>query len=188
MNGQDRRKEILEILRSARGPVSGAALASRLHVSRQVIVQDIALIRAGNHNIYSTNRGYLLNEPDRISRVFKVIHKDSETEEELLMIVDLGGCVEDVFIYHKVYGVMRGELGLKTRLAVKDYMEMISSGKSSLLMNVTSGYHYHTVSAEDERTLDLIRDALKERGFLAGLQDYEPVDFSAQEKNHADRD
>ena len=104
------------------------------------------------------------------------------------MIVDLGGCVEDVFIYHKVYGVMRGELGLKTRLAVKDYMEMISSGKSSLLMNVTSGYHYHTVSAEDERTLDLIRDALKERGFLAGLQDYEPVDFSAQEKNHADRD
>ena len=53
MNGEDRRKQILDILGSAKGPVSGASLASRLHVSRQVIVQDIALIRAANHNIYS---------------------------------------------------------------------------------------------------------------------------------------
>ena len=103
--------------------------------------------------------------------------KEDEVEEELSLIVDLGGKVEDVFVYHKVYGVLRADMNIKSRKDIKKYMEEINAGKSTLLMNVTSGYHYHTVIAEDEQTLDMIQDELAEKGFLAKLQDYEPVDF-----------
>lgn len=177
MNGADRRDKILDILNSTKTPVSGVALAKKFSVSRQVIVQDIALLRANGTDIFSTNRGYLINEAKECARVFKVIHKEDEVEEELSLIVDLGGKVEDVFVYHKVYGVLRADMNIKSRKDVKKYMEEISAGKSTLLMNVTSGYHYHTVIAEDEQTLDMIQDELAAKGFLAKLQDYEPVDF-----------
>ena len=63
------------------------------------------------------------------------------------------------------------------RHTADSYMEEISTGKSSLLKNVTSGYHYHTIDAESEEILDAIQEELRQRGFLAKLQDYEPVDF-----------
>ena len=93
------------------------------------------------------------------------------------LFVDLGGKVEDVFVYHKVYGVIKATLNIKSRRDVKSYMEGISSGKSTNLLNLTSNYHYHTITTEDEETLDLIQEELNKKGFLAKLQDYEPVDF-----------
>ncbi len=165
------------MLQESKHPLSGTAIANALSVSRQIIVQDIALIRASGKNIMSTNRGYILEESARCSRVFKVCHTDEQTEEELNLFVDFGGIVEDVFVYHKTYNVLRAELGLKTRMDVKRYMESISSGKSSLLKNVTSGYHYHTVSADSVEILDEIQAELANKGFLAKLQDYEPVNF-----------
>lgn len=93
------------------------------------------------------------------------------------MIIDMGGKVVDVFVYHKVYGVLRADMNLKSRMDIERYMEEIKSGKSSLLKNVTSGYHYHTVRAESEEILNLIQEKLQQMGFLAKLQDYEPVDF-----------
>ena len=177
MNSEDRRNRIIKLLQESREPLSGTAIAHELNVSRQIIVQDIALIRASGKNIMSTNRGYILEESAKCSRVFKVCHTDEETEEELNLFVDFGGIVEDVFVYHKTYNVLRAELGLKTRMDVKRYMENISSGKSSLLKNVTSGYHYHTISADSVEILDEIQKELAERGFLAKLQDYEPVNF-----------
>ena len=92
-------------------------------------------------------------------------------------IVDMGGWVKDVFVYHKVYGVIKADLNLHSRRDIKDYMAEIGNGKSNLLMNVTSGYHYHTVIAPDEDTLDIIQEKLDKLGFLARLQEYEPVDF-----------
>ena len=182
MNGYERRKGILKILKDNAAPVSGSALARSFGVSRQVIVQDIALMRANGSMIYSTNRGYLLSGQSSVSRVFKVRHSVSETEEELMMIINLGGRVDDVFVYHKVYGVMRGELNLSSAYDVKKYLDDIAAGRSSLLMNITSGYHYHTVSARSEEVLDRIQDSLSRRGFLAQLQDYEPVDFWGEQK------
>ena len=82
-----------------------------------------------------------------------------------------------VFVYHKVYGVVRAELNIKSRIDIVNYLKEIRSGKSSLLKNVTSGYHYHTILAETETLLDLIQEKLQEKGYLAKLQDYEPVDF-----------
>ena len=177
MNGEDRREKIISILKSSNAPVAGLTLAKELGVSRQVIVQDIALLRANATAIFSTNRGYVLQEKNVCERVFKVQHTDEEVEEELSIIVDMGGFVKDVFVYHKVYGVLKVEMNIKSRMDIRKYMEDINSGKSSLLKNVTSGYHYHTISADSEEILDMIQEDLSKRGFLAKLQDYEPVNF-----------
>ena len=177
LSGQERRERILKILRNSSEPASGTELARVLDVSRQVIVQDMALIRASGVGIVATNKGYIVQESKNVSRVFKVIHTDDQVEEELNLFVDLGGRVEDVFVYHKVYGVIKADINIKSRRDVRKYMEDISSGKSTNLMNLTSNYHYHTVTAEDEQTLDLIQEELIQKGFWAKLQDYEPVDF-----------
>lgn len=177
MKGEERRKQLLNILSSSNNPISGGTLSKELNVSRQIIVQDISLLRANGATIFSTNKGYLLQEDRKYSRVFKVYHTDDQVEEELSTIVDAGGQIRDVFVYHKVYGVLKAEMGIKSRRDVRSYMEEISTGKSSLLKNVTSGYHYHTIDAESEEILDAIQEELQQKGFLAKLQDYEPVDF-----------
>lgn len=182
MDGADRRKEILRILEKSEKPVSGLALSKELKVSRQVIVQDMALIRANGYSIYSTNRGYLIEKKNEAVRVLKMIHSDEEAKKELETIVDMGGQVRDVFVYHKVYGVVKADMNIKSRMDIKEYMDDIASGKSTLLKNVTSGYHYHTIVAENEEILDLIQGKLQELGFLAKLQDYEPVDFWGEGK------
>ena len=177
MKGEERRTKLLDILSSSNSPISGGTLSKKLDVSRQIIVQDISLLRANGATIFSTNKGYLLQEEKKYSRVFKVYHSDDQVEEELSTIVDAGGQIRDVFVYHKVYGVLKADMGIKSRRDIRSYMEEISSGKSSLLKNVTSGYHYHTIDAESEEILDAIQAELQQKGFLAKLQDYEPVDF-----------
>lgn len=180
MSGEERRGKIIQALKNSDKAVSATTLAKEFDVSRQVIVQDVALLRANGKNIFSTNRGYLIQEDEETTRVFKVQHEDDEVEKELTTIVDLGGTVEDVFVYHKVYGVLRAEMNIKSRMDIRNYMEEICSGKSSLLKNVTSGYHYHTVRAERVEILDMIQEELQKKGLLAKLQDYEPVDFWGQ--------
>ena len=186
MSGQERREEILTILKNSAKPVSGLALAKRLDVSRQVIVQDVALLRANGEEIVSTNRGYVASAERRCSRVFKVIHTDDQVEEELDLYVDFGGRVEDVFVFHKVHGVIRVNMNIRSRVDVRQYMQDISTGKSTQLMKLTSNYHYHTISAEREEILDMIQEELQKRGFLAKLQDYEPVDFWKQKTEQDD--
>ena len=177
MNGEQRRAQIIEIIKNSANPLSGTALAKLVNVSRQVIVQDMALIRANGIDIISTNRGYVIGDSGKVSRVFKVRHNEEQVEEELNLFVDFGGIVKDVFVYHKVYNVLKADMNLKSRADVKKYLVELASGKSTLLMNVTSGYHYHTILADDEETLDLIQEELWTKGFLAKLQEYEPVEF-----------
>ena len=160
-------------------PVSGTALSERLGVSRQIIVQDMALLRSrGDLQILSTYQGYVLQMPEEpCRRVFKVRHSEERTEEELQEMVDLGGRVEDVFVYHSVYGVVRGQLQIGSRKDIAAFMQRLKQSSSAPLMQITDDYHYHTVSAADEHTLDQIQERLKERGFLAPLREYEPVNF-----------
>ena len=176
MNGADRREQILEILRNSKRPVSGSALAERLGVSRQVIVQDMALLRTGTDmEIISTYRGYILMEPEQpCRRVFKVRHSREDTEKELKIIVDLGGRVEDVFIYHSVYGVVRGQLQIASRRDIAAFLKRLAESISAPLMQITDDFHYHTVAADDSETLERIFEALEEKGFLAPLREYEP--------------
>lgn len=182
MNGEQRRQQIVAFLSECGRPVSGAQLARRFSVSRQIIVQDVALIRQGGEEVISTNRGYLLQKKNVKTRVFKMRHTDDEVEEELSLIVRCGGRALDVFVYHKVYGVVRAPLDIASGADIARYMEEIRTGKSSPLKNVTSGYHYHTVAADSEETLDRIQEELQQRGFLARLQEHEPVDFWNEEK------
>lgn len=183
MKASQRRDTIITELRSASEPVSGGEFAKKLGVSRQVIVQDISILRAQGYQILSTNRGYVLRKSETVERVFKVIHSEDEIWQEFAIIVDCGGRILDEFVFHKVYGVMRGELNIHSRLDIRKYMEQIESGKSRPLMSATSGYHYHTVSADSTEVLDMIQEELSEVGFLAPLQDYEPVDFWGQESS-----
>ena len=159
MNTSERRKEILKTLRSSDFPVAARELAAKFGVSRQVIVQDIALIRAAGYDIISTNRGYIINEPAAVSRVFKVKHTDAQVEEELTEIIDL-------MVNHRVYGHMEAEINITSRRKVTEFMDDIQNGKSSPLKNITSDYHYHKVEADSEETLDLIEDMLRNKGFL----------------------
>lgn len=182
MNGEERRERILSLLRSAKAPRSGSDLARELGVSRQVIVQDMALLRARTDlEILSTCRGYLLRtDTASCRRAFKVRHCAADTERELQEIVDLGGRVEDVFIYHKVYGVVRGALRIASRKDIAAFLKKLEEGRSEPLMRITDDFHYHTVAADSEETLDAIEARLKETGFLAPLREYEPEDVTGR--------
>lgn len=180
MKGSERRKKIIDILSNSTEPIKGTELSRMLGVTRQVIVQDMALLRAQEYELISTTKGYVLVNEKKVERVFKVIHTDDQVADELNLIVDYGGVVEDVFVYHKIYGTVQAKLSIHSRRDVDLFVENLSLGKSSLLKNVTSGYHYHTVSAPSEKILDLIQKELDEKGFLAKLTDYEPVDFWTQ--------
>ena len=179
MSGTERRQRIVELLMVADEPLSGTALAKELGVSRQIIVQDMALLRTREDlEILSTCQGYLLHRTEQpFSRVFKVRHSTERTEEELLEIVDLGGRVEDVFVYHRVYGVVKGQLSIRSRKDVRAFMDRLKESRSAPLMLITDEYHYHTVTADDAETLDQIQFRLGELGLLAPLREHEPVDF-----------
>lgn len=166
MTGFERREDILKQIQEKACPIPAKKFAADYEVSRQVIVQDIALIRAMGYDIISTNRGYILNGPKTVNRVFKVQHTDGQIEEELCLIVDLGGCVENVIINHRVYGRIEANLMIRSRRKVTDFLEDIRNGKSSPLKNITSNYHYHTVSADSEEILDMIEEELRIKGFL----------------------
>ena len=174
MTGSDRRQEILKNIKESDRPVSGSKLAKDYDVSRQVIVQDIALLRASGYDIISTNRGYVLEGQTCAERVFKVRHTDEQLETELCTIVDLGGQVKNVMVNHKVYGHIEAELGITSRRKVKEFTKIVGkdisqtklSGKSTPLKNITSDYHYHTVTADSEETLGMIEEELRKLGFL----------------------
>lgn len=158
-------------LESRTAPISASALAQQFGVSRQVVVQDVALLRAAGRDITSTNRGYLLKYPKTASRVFKLRHTDEQMQEELSTIVDLGGCVANVMVSHRVYGTLSADLDIGSRHKIDLFLEDIRSGKSSPLKNITSNYHYHTVEAESEEVLDHIEQALRKKGFWVGSLD-----------------
>lgn len=183
MNGEKRRESLLKILQESEGAVSGTELAEKFQISRQVVVQDIAILRARNHSIISTHKGYVLQDKDSIQRVFKVKHSAEKMIEELNIIVDCGGKVEDVFVYHKLYGVIRVEMNIKSRRDAKKYVESIKGGVSVPLEQITSEYHYHTVTADSVETLDEIQEELQNEGYLVALRDYEPVDFWSNSDN-----
>lgn len=166
MTKMERRREIVRIIRESREPVPAKELARLCDVSRQVIVQDMALIREAGIDIIATNRGYIVNTPHAVQRVFKVSHTDEQMEDELCAIVDLGGKVVNVMINHRVYGRMEARLDINSRKKVTEFIENIRLGKSSPLKNITSNYHYHTVEAENEEIFNGIEDVLREKGYL----------------------
>ena len=177
MKAGERREKLRKILAQSAVPGSGSALAKMLSVSRQIIVTDIAILRAEGFEIISTSQGYMTPEPRQCKRIFKVHHTREECETELNLFVDCGAVVKDVFVSHRAYGLLRGELDIRSRLDVQAFLESIRSGKSTLLSSTTEGYHYHTLLAPSESVLDTIENRLWEMGFLAKTLDYEPEEL-----------
>lgn len=166
MKAEKRRGEILSLLGNSENPVPAGVLAERFNVSRQVIVQDVAILRANGYDVTATNRGYLLNVPLQASRVFKCRHSFEELVDEGVCVIEAGGRIEDIFVNHRVYGRITARLGLYNRTHVEELYRSLVSGASKPLMSVTDGYHYHTVTADDEKALDEIENILRAKGFL----------------------
>ena len=170
MTGEMRRSQMLQLLKERAEPISGTALAKIFHVSRQVIVQDIALMRAEEHQILSTNKGYLFRtaeqENTQPKRVLFVRHQDSQVLEEFMTVIDLGGRILDVAVEHELYGQIRVDLMIETAQDAQNFAEKIVACRDNPLKVLTDDCHYHTVAAPSEKLLDLIEKELLQKGFL----------------------
>lgn len=168
-DGNTRRKEIIAYLSTKHEPVNGTELARRFDVSRQVIVQDIALLRAENREILSTNKGYVLYQPINkrgCTAVIMTQHTAEQTIEEMRAIVEYGGHMLDVFIDHDLYGQIRADLVINDLEDAEEFCRKMKNSKSRPLKELTGACHYHTISAPSEKVIRLIREELKEKGIL----------------------
>lgn len=168
MDGDNRRKKLISILSKANTPVSGDKLAATLLVSRQVIVQDIALLRASDHMILSTNRGYLMypTEEKIHSRMFHVSHTTEQIQDELYAIVDCGGLIKNVCVEHEVYGMIQADLNISSRRDADIFIKKVRDSHAVPLKVLGSDIHLHTVEADDDAILDEIEASLNRLGFL----------------------
>lgn len=162
MNAQARRQEIAGILRSTQEPVSAAALAKRFSVSRQIIVGDIALLRASGLAISATPRGYvILRESSGLIHQIAVQHDAAGMREELYAIVDNGCTALDVIVEHPIYGQLTGPLQLSSRYEVEQFLERCKASDARPLSNLTEGIHLHTLSCPDEVSFQRVQAALR---------------------------
>ncbi|MBS7302543.1 MAG: transcription repressor NadR [Lachnospiraceae bacterium] len=170
METENRRLQILHLLENQQKPVSGTVLARLFGVSRQVIVQDIALLRAENRNILSTNKGYVLfkrpETEETFRRVLCVRHSMEQMEEELNCIVDNGGHVLDVSVEHDLYGQISADLIIHNRADVAEFIDKMKVSNSQPLKVLTGDIHYHTIGAKEIEMLDRIEKKLDEKGFI----------------------
>lgn len=166
MNSEQRREAILDILARADKPVSATALAGELAVSRQVIVGDVALLRAAGESVVATARGYVMARSGEDRRTVVCCHPPEEMERELNLMVDFGCAVEDVVVEHPVYGQLSGRLDLASRYDVREFLEKSAAGAAKPLSDLTGGIHTHTLRCPDERAFARLLEALREAGFL----------------------
>ena len=170
MNPSERRENILEELRRGGAPVSAGVLARKLKVSRQVIVGDIALLRAANQPITATPRGYLLeNEAARPGELIRTIacrHDREGIARELYAVVDNGCGVLDVIVEHAVYGQISGRLQVFSRFDADDFIRRLEKSRALPLCDLTGGVHLHTVSCPGEDAFRRVLEKLKQEDIL----------------------
>lgn len=164
-SARHRRETIQHLLKQAANAVNASALAEQLGVSRQVIVGDIALLRAQGFDIVSTPRGYIV--PSNLAgcdTVFKVAcsHDMSLAKQEIYTIVDYGGTLVDVVVEHPLYGQLVGQLNIASRYDADDFFHRLETEHASLLSNLTDGIHLHTIACKNEATAVRIKRALQQ--------------------------
>ena len=169
MEAASRRQAILDRLRTADRPVSASALAAGLNVSRQILVGDIALLRAGGAEISATPRGYVLpRATDGITRTIACRHTLAQTGQELDILVDNGCTVLDVIVEHPVYGQLTGQLQISSRYDVEQFLARIRDSDAAPLSMLTGGLHLHTLRCPNEDAYTRACAALKAAGLLLG--------------------
>lgn len=169
MKAVDRRQKIIDKLSLAQVPVSASHLAAELGVSRQIIVGDVALLRANNHDIISTPKGYILSQALYSHHFIGKIacqHDLSTTEEELDTIISAGGIVVDVEVEHPVYGMLTAPLNIKSKEDVDNFIDKVEKSQAALLSSLTQGIHVHTISCPSKGIFDVIKADLAAKHFL----------------------
>ncbi|WP_225743972.1 transcription repressor NadR [Marinilactibacillus sp. Marseille-P9653] len=167
MDAELRRERILSTLSESEQPIVARKLAEMYKVSRQVIVGDIALLRAEGQEILSTPRGYTKrNEQPVLKKRIVCQHHYEQTQEELYTVVDYGGQIIDVIVEHPIYGELIGGLNISSRLEADDFLQEIQKNKTTMLADLTNGLHSHTISAKDEATIEKIIATLEHKKIL----------------------
>lgn len=168
MSKSERRNQIIEAVKGSNQPISASLLAAQLDVSRQIIVGDIALLRASGHNISSTPKGYIFENDGNLSSfgytgIIACRHDEKRLLEELYAIVDLGGTIIDVTIEHSTYGQISGRLDISSRRDADDFINQLKLSQSKPLSDLTDGIHLHKIGCRDEDTFNLIVNDLVAR-------------------------
>jgi transcriptional regulator of NAD metabolism len=157
-----------ELLRSSEAPITGSDLAAELGVSRQVIVNDVAIVRASGVPILGSPRGYVLVEStdDRLVATISCRHDHEGNRREFEILVDRGIEVVDIVVEHPVYGELTASLLVRTRSDVDNYLEAISNDGVQPLWALTDGVHVHHVRAPSDDALDAAKCELAAAGIL----------------------
>ncbi|WP_079476916.1 transcription repressor NadR [Marinococcus halophilus] len=177
MLGADRRKQLLEWLETSTRPLTGNSLASKASVSRQVIVQDMSLLKAQGQPILATSQGYIImknNEAGQTVRERIAVSHPSDpdsTLQELYLIVDHGGKVLDVSVEHPVYGDITASLMIESRIGADRFIENMRRTNASMLSELTAGVHLHTIEISSHAQFNVLLDALQKHGYLIDEDD-----------------
>lgn len=167
MGSIERREEIIKLLIEKNKAIKGTELASLFNVTRQIIVKDIAILRAAGKNIIATPDGYIYNKStNKIKAIIAVNHESNKTIDELEIVVKYGGIIEDVIIDHPLYGEIRGNLMIKNLNDLNKFENEFKRKNAKPLSNLTNGIHLHTIAADSEEDIKAIKKELKEKGFL----------------------
>ncbi len=169
MKKAERRKKIIELLSNSDSEISGEKMAAFLGVTRQVIVQDMAILKSQGYSISSMSRGYLLNKKaqnEGIKMLIAVRHKKEQIKEELDCIVENGGKVLDVIVEHPVYGEITGNIGVESYDDVERFISRLETSKALPLLSLSDGVHLHTIQVKDKDDAQKIISALKKKNFI----------------------
>lgn len=168
LDAKNRRTVLLTKLKNSSEPLTGTALARDLGVSRQVIVGDVAILRAAGIDIYATPQGYILPQPRPHGAVVAKLacrHGRDKLAEELTIIIDNGATVLDVIVEHPIYGELKANLMLASRRELADFLQKIDQGAEPLSA-ITGGVHLHTVEVPSQEVLAKIEAELRAEGIL----------------------
>jgi transcriptional regulator of NAD metabolism len=165
---KERKQFIIKRLVDSIEPQKGSTLAKGLGVTRQVIVKDIALLRAEGNNIIATPDGYIIekNLINKVNRIIAVNHHTDEMEDELATVLRYGGVIEDVVVEHPLYGEIRAMLKLKNFNDLTNFINKFNSLGATPLSSLTGGVHIHTISTDSEENMEFILKELKGKGYL----------------------
>lgn len=167
MNADKRREKIIELLKTKQEPLSGNELARIFGVTRQVIVQDIAILRASGKDIIATAQGYIMKNPLPLcTKQIAVCHDEKNTREELLTFIECGCKVIDVIVEHPLYGELHGILMLSSSQDVDNFIHAMDRHKANLLSRLTNGVHIHTIEAINFDCINRAENILKNKGIL----------------------
>ena len=172
MEANERREELLRLLQLDLKPVSASALAEHFGVSRQIIVGDVALLRAKGIDILATPRGYVLNKDNAETAalvdtyVLACRHDKSGLSQELYIFADHGASLLNITVEHPIYGNITQPLEIKSRYEADAFLNKVALTGASLLCDLADGVHLHTIRCPDSEAYRRILVALKEKGIL----------------------